>query len=82
MLKNLKKRRKRVSDTMDVSQTIFDEYTDEIGPEKIIHIHEPVLKLKSIVVIDNVAAGPAIRCPDGSGSYHNRDKETCKDDDV
>jgi len=23
---------------MDVSQTIFEEYTDDLGPEKIIHI--------------------------------------------
>jgi len=41
---------------MDVSQTIFDEYTDDSGPEKAIHIYEPVSKLKSIVVIGNVAA--------------------------
>ena len=45
---------------MDVSQTIFEEYTDDLGPEKIIHIYEPVAKLRAIVVIDNVAAGPAI----------------------
>ena len=44
---------------MDVSQTIFEEYTDYLGPEKVIHIYEPVSKLKSIVVIDNVAAGLA-----------------------
>lgn len=45
---------------MDVSQTIFDEYADDLGHEKMIHIYEPVSKLKSIVVIDNVAAGPTI----------------------
>ena len=36
------------------------EFTDEIGPAKIIHISEPAVGLKAIVVIDNVATGPAI----------------------
>ncbi len=45
---------------MDISQTIFEECTDDLGPEKIIHIYEPVSKLRAIVVIDNIAAGPAI----------------------
>ena len=36
------------------------EITDEIGPEKIIHLYEPRTKMKAIVVVDNVAAGPAI----------------------
>jgi glutamate dehydrogenase (NAD(P)+)/glutamate dehydrogenase (NADP+) len=45
---------------MDVSQTIFEEYADDLGPEKIIHIYEPVAQLRAIVVIDNIAAGPAI----------------------
>jgi len=45
---------------MDISQTIFEDCTDDLGPEKIIHIYEPVSKLRAIVVIDNVAAGPAI----------------------
>jgi glutamate dehydrogenase (NAD(P)+) len=35
-------------------------FADELGPEKIIHIHQPTLGLKAIVVIDNTAAGPAI----------------------
>jgi glutamate dehydrogenase (NAD(P)+) len=33
---------------------------DQIGPEKIVHLHEPRVGLKAIVVIDNTAAGPAI----------------------
>jgi glutamate dehydrogenase (NAD(P)+) len=33
---------------------------DELGPEKIIHIHDPATGLKAILVIDNVAAGPSI----------------------
>ncbi len=36
------------------------EFADEIGPAKIIHISEPSVGLKAIVVIDNVATGPAI----------------------
>ena len=35
-------------------------YADELGPSKIIHIYEPSLGLKAVVIVDNVAAGPAI----------------------
>ena len=35
-------------------------FADPLGPEKIVHIHEPCLGLKAIVVIDNTAVGPAI----------------------
>jgi glutamate dehydrogenase (NAD(P)+) len=35
-------------------------FADELGPEKVIHIHEPRIGLKAIVVVDNTAAGPAI----------------------
>lgn len=44
---------------MEMHEKIF-EITDEIGPEKIIHLYEPRTKMKAIVVVDNVAAGPAI----------------------
>jgi len=33
---------------------------DEMGPEKIIHFHDPSTGLQAILVIDNIAAGPAI----------------------
>jgi glutamate dehydrogenase (NAD(P)+) len=33
---------------------------DELGPAKVIHVQEPSLGLKGILVVDNVAAGPAI----------------------
>lgn len=36
------------------------EICDNWGPEKIIHLHDPSTNLKAILVIDNVAAGPAI----------------------
>lgn len=44
---------------MEITQTIF-EFADEIGPEKILHLYEPRTKMKAILVVDNVAAGPAI----------------------
>jgi glutamate dehydrogenase (NAD(P)+) len=35
-------------------------FGDEFGPAKIVHLHTPSVGLRAIVVIDNVAAGPAI----------------------
>jgi glutamate dehydrogenase (NAD(P)+) len=35
-------------------------FADELGPAKVVHVHEPGLGLKGILVVDNVAAGPAI----------------------
>ena len=35
-------------------------FADELGPAKIVHIHVPSAGLKAIVVIDNIARGPAI----------------------
>jgi len=35
-------------------------FTDPLGPEKVIGIYQPGLDLRAIVVIDNVALGPAI----------------------
>ncbi|BCR05416.1 glutamate dehydrogenase [Desulfuromonas versatilis] len=40
--------------------TLWETFYDDLGPEKIIHIHDPRSGLKAIVVIDNVARGPAI----------------------
>jgi len=36
------------------------EMADELGPAKIIHIHEPSVGLKAVLAVDNVARGPAI----------------------
>lgn len=36
------------------------QFADTLGPEKIIHIYQPAVGLKAIVVVDNTAAGPAI----------------------
>ncbi|MDP2155989.1 MAG: Glu/Leu/Phe/Val dehydrogenase [Sulfuricella sp.] len=35
-------------------------FADELGPAKIIHVHEPSIGLKAVLVVDNVAAGPSI----------------------
>jgi len=39
---------------------IFARYADEFGPAKTVHLYDPRSGLKGIVVIDNVACGPAI----------------------
>jgi len=36
------------------------QYADELGPAKIIHVYEPSVQLKAILVVDNVAKGPSI----------------------
>jgi glutamate dehydrogenase (NAD(P)+) len=33
---------------------------DELGPAKVIHVQQPALGLKAVLVVDNVARGPAI----------------------
>ena len=38
----------------------FEEYCDDLGPVKIVHLYEPSCDLRGIVVIDNVACGPSI----------------------
>jgi glutamate dehydrogenase (NAD(P)+) len=38
---------------------VFD-LADALGPAKVIHVHEPKLGLKALLVVDNVARGPAI----------------------
>lgn len=35
-------------------------YCDDLGPKTILHVYQPAVGLKAIVVVDNVAAGPAI----------------------
>ncbi len=35
-------------------------FADELGPAKVVHVHEPRLGLRGILVVDNVATGPSI----------------------
>jgi glutamate dehydrogenase (NAD(P)+) len=41
------------------SDDVFD-LADELGPSKVIHVSQPTLGLKAVLVIDNVARGPSI----------------------
>jgi glutamate dehydrogenase (NAD(P)+) len=43
-----------------MSYHYIDNFADDFGPEKIIHINLPKSKMKAIVVIDNVALGPSL----------------------
>lgn len=36
------------------------ELADDLGPAKVVHVHEPGLGLRATLVVDNVAAGPSI----------------------
>lgn len=42
-----------------MQDTVF-ELCDELGPDKVVHIYDPKVGLKAILVVDNVAAGPSI----------------------
>jgi glutamate dehydrogenase (NAD(P)+) len=35
-------------------------FADDLGPSRIIHVHEPSIGLRAILVVDNVAKGPSI----------------------
>ncbi|MFQ5450714.1 MAG: Glu/Leu/Phe/Val dehydrogenase [Nitrospinaceae bacterium] len=43
-----------------MSTHYIDNFADDFGPEKIIHIYEPKSQLRAIVAIDNLSLGPAI----------------------
>lgn len=38
----------------------FNNFCDDVGPSKVVHIYDPDCGLRAIVVIDNVASGPSI----------------------
>jgi glutamate dehydrogenase (NAD(P)+) len=40
--------------------TSFFEFADHLGPAKVVHVWEPSIELRGVLVVDNVAAGPAI----------------------
>lgn len=35
-------------------------FADDLGPEKIVYVHDPATGLRAIVIVDNVACGPSI----------------------
>lgn len=45
---------------MKVPCFTFEEYCDDLGPGKIVHLYDPTCGLRGIVVIDNIACGPSI----------------------
>jgi len=36
------------------------KFADNLGPAKILHVYEPRLELKAVLVVDNVAMGPSV----------------------
>ena len=36
------------------------DFADDLGPSKIIHVYEPSIDLRAVLVIDNVAKGPSL----------------------
>jgi len=44
---------------MGALESVF-QYSDEIGPEKVLYVYDPKTKLKGILVVDNTARGPGI----------------------
>jgi glutamate dehydrogenase (NAD(P)+) len=40
-------------------ENIF-KFADELGPLKVIHVYEPSVNLKAVLVVDNIAKGPSI----------------------
>jgi len=47
-------------DTAEVAVMDIDRFGDELGPAKVIHVHEQGLGLEAVLVVDNVARGPSI----------------------
>jgi glutamate dehydrogenase (NAD(P)+) len=35
-------------------------FYDDLGPTKVLHVYEPAIQLKAVLVVDNVAAGPSL----------------------
>jgi len=44
---------------MQTQEGVF-QFSDEIGPEKVLYVHDPKTKMKGILVVDNTARGPGI----------------------
>lgn len=42
------------------AETEIFGYSDDLGPEKVVHFYQPRLKLRAILVVDNTALGPSI----------------------
>lgn len=45
---------------MNETRFAFDQFCDDLGPVKVVHLYDPCCGLRAVVVIDNVACGPSI----------------------
>lgn len=45
---------------MEPCKFVVDNFCDDIGPAKVVHVYEPKIGLRGIICIDNIARGPAI----------------------
>ena len=45
---------------MTTASFTFDNFCDDLGPIKVVHVYDPCCALRGMVVIDNVACGPSI----------------------
>src|SRR5512145_2125128 len=43
----------------DSTEDVF-RLADDLGPAKVVHVYEPVMGLRAVLVVDNVACGPSI----------------------
>ena len=45
---------------MTTREFAHTDYCDELGPAKIVHVYDPRTQMRGIIVVDNIACGPAI----------------------
>ena len=45
---------------MTTTPFAFEQFCDDLGPVKVIHIYDPACALRAMVVVDNVACGPSV----------------------
>ncbi len=45
---------------MTKHEFVLEQYCDELGPAKVVQLYDPRTQMRGIVVIDNIACGPAI----------------------
>jgi glutamate dehydrogenase (NAD(P)+)/glutamate dehydrogenase (NADP+) len=45
---------------MTMRDFAHEDYCDELGPAKIVHVYDPHTKMRGMIVVDNIACGPAI----------------------
>jgi glutamate dehydrogenase/leucine dehydrogenase len=45
---------------MSATRFAIESHCDDLGPEKVLHLHDPRAGLRAVVVVDNTACGPAV----------------------